>query len=108
MPVYKTSLSTAEYEPDLEHKEVKHYLRKSEPGERVLRAGFIIAQPEQGVPGSGHGDDNVFVLAGEAHVTMADGEKVVLKAGDFASFPKGTPQTWDIIEEFKVVFVYVE
>jgi uncharacterized cupin superfamily protein len=51
----------------------------------------------------------VFVLAGEAHVSVADSdEPIVLKAGDFVSFPKGTPQTWNIIEEFRAVFVYAE
>ena len=109
MPPYRTSVATTDYVQSEEHDEQHHYLRKSEGSWSVLRAGFVIAQPEEGVEGSGAGDDTVFVLAGEAHVTVADSaEPIVLKQGDFVSFPKGMPQTWRIVEEFRAVFVYVE
>jgi ethanolamine utilization protein EutQ (cupin superfamily) len=106
---FKTNVATTEYVQSSEYDEKHHYLRKSEGSWSVLRAGFVIAQPEEGVAGSGEGDDNVFVLAGEAHVIVADSdEPVILRAGDFVSFPKGKPQTWNIVEEFRAVFVYVE
>jgi uncharacterized cupin superfamily protein len=109
MPVYLTSLATAKYEPHPPNDEVTHYLRRSEgPDGRVLRAGFVIAQPETGVIGDGAGDDNVFVLEGHAIVRTADGETTHLRPGDFASFPKGLAQEWEIVEQFKAVFVYVE
>ena len=109
MPVFKSSLATATFEPHPPNKEVTHYMRKSGgPDGRVLRAGIVIAEPEEGVVGDGAGDDTVFVLEGHAVVRTADGETVDLRPGDFASFPKGLAQVWQIVERFKAVFVYVE
>jgi uncharacterized cupin superfamily protein len=106
---FRTSVASAEYIQSDEYDEKHHYLRKSEGSWSLLRAGLVVAQPEEGVVGSGDGDDTVFVLAGEAHVSVPDSdESIVLKPGDFVSFPKGTPQTWNIIEEFRAVFVYAE
>jgi ethanolamine utilization protein EutQ (cupin superfamily) len=106
---FRTNTAATDYAQSDTHDEKHHYLRKSEGSWSVLRAGLVIAQPEEGVEGSGAGDDTVFVLAGEAHVTVADqAEAIVLKPGDFVSFPKGTPQTWKIVEEFRAVFVYAE
>lgn len=109
MPVFKSSLSTATFEPHPPHNEVTHYMRKSSgPDGRVLRAGIVIAEPEEGIEGDGGGDDTVFVLEGHAVVRMGDGETVDLRPGDFASFPKGSAAVWQIVERFKAVFVYVE
>lgn len=109
MTPFRTNVGTADYVQSDEHDEQHHYLRKSEGSWSLLRAGLVVAQPEEGVGGSGAGDDTVFVLAGEARVTVAGSdEPIILKEGDFVSFPKGTPQTWNIIEEFRAVFVYVE
>jgi mannose-6-phosphate isomerase-like protein (cupin superfamily) len=106
---FQTSVATTDYVQSDEYDEKHHYLRKSQGSWSVLRAGLVVAQPEEGVAGSGAGDDTVFVLAGEAHVTIPDSdEPIVLKPGDFVSFPKGTPQTWNIVEEFRAVFVYAE
>jgi uncharacterized cupin superfamily protein len=109
MAVFKTSLSTATFEPHPPYDEVTHYLRKTVgPDGRVLRAGFVIAQPEEGVLAEGAGDDTVFVLEGHAIVKTADGETIDLLPGDYVSFPKGIAQEWHIVERFKAVFVYVE
>lgn len=109
MTPFRTNVATTDYVQSDEYDEKHHYLRRSEGSWSVLRAGFVVAQPEEGVAGSGAGDDTVFVLAGEAHVTVADSdEPIILRKGDFVSFPKGTPQTWNIVEEFRAVFVYVE
>jgi ethanolamine utilization protein EutQ (cupin superfamily) len=106
---YRTNMSTDDYVQSEAYDEKHHYLRKSEGSWSVMRAGLVIAQPEEGVYSEGAGDDNVFVLAGEAHVEIPDSEQpIVLKKGDFVSFPKGTAQTWNIVEEFRAVFVYVE
>lgn len=108
MPIFATNTSTTEYEPHPSCNERSHYLRKSTGNWSTLRAGLVIAEPEEGVVGDGKGDDTVFVLEGLAHVRTADGEEIVLKAGDFVSFPRGVPQTWDIKETFRAAFVYVE
>lgn len=109
MPVYKSNVASATFEPHPPFDEVSHYVRKwSGPGGRVLRVGFVIAQPQDGVVGDGAGDDNVFVLEGHAIVTTAEGEVIDLRPGDFASFPKGVAQDWQIVERFKAAFVYVE
>jgi uncharacterized cupin superfamily protein len=109
MPVFRTSVDTDDYEPHPPYDERAHYLRKSSgPDGRVLRAGFVIAEVQDGVIGDGKGDDTVFVLEGKAMVTTAEGETLELKPGDFVSFPKGVAQTWTIVERFKAAFVYVE
>jgi uncharacterized cupin superfamily protein len=109
MAPFKTNVSTTDYEQSSEYNEKLHYLRRSEGNWTTLRAGLVIAQPEKGVVSNGAGDDTVFVIAGEAHVTVeGSDEPIVLKPGDFVSFPRGLPQTWDIIEEFRAAFVYAE
>jgi quercetin dioxygenase-like cupin family protein len=109
MPPFKTNVATTDYVQSDDYDEKHHYLRKSEGTWSVLRAGLVIAQPQGGVPGSGAGDDTVFVLAGEAHVEVSGADQpIILRKGDFVSFPKGAPQTWKIVEEFRAVFVYVE
>jgi ethanolamine utilization protein EutQ (cupin superfamily) len=109
MPVFKTSLATATYEPHPPYDERAHYLRKSQgPDGRVLRAGFMIAEVQDDVLADGLGDDNVFVLEGHAIVETGEGETIDLRPGDFASFPKGVKQAWRIVERFRAAFVYVE
>ena len=108
MAIFSTSTSTTDYVPHPTVKERSHYLRKSSGNWTTLRAGLVIAEPEEGVVGDGKGDDTVFVLEGVAHVRTEEGEEIVLRAGDFASFPRGVPQIWDIKETFRAAFVYVE
>ena len=108
MAIFATNLSTADFQPNPPHDERIHYLRRSSGSWTTLRAGMVIAQPEEGVVADGAGDDTVFVLEGVAEVRTADGEEVTLRAGDFVSFPRGTPQVWDIKETFRAVFVYAE
>jgi uncharacterized cupin superfamily protein len=53
------------------------------------------------------GDESFVVLSGAVRIELAEeGEVVELRAGDIASFPKGTRSTWTIlepIEKFTVV-----
>lgn len=109
MQVYRDNLSDARYEPHPPLREQVHYVRKSGgDGERVLRCGFIIAEPQDGIPGDIAGDDQVFVLEGRAVIETEAGDRIELVPGDLASFPKGLKATWQIIERFKAVFTYVE
>ena len=48
------------------------------------------------------GDESCYVLEGAVTIELTDtGECVELKAGDAASFPKGTRSTWSFTEPFK-------
>jgi len=85
-----------------------HCLRKASGSWSTFRAGLVIAEPEEGVIGDGEGDDTIFVLEGVAEVRTEEGETVTLGTGDFVSFPRGVPQTWDIKETFRAVFFYAE
>ena len=53
------------------------------------------------------GDETILVLQGEVKVDVEPSTKVRLRAGDVASFKKGTTSHWNITsEEYKEVFVY--
>ncbi|MBD3244835.1 MAG: DUF861 domain-containing protein [Candidatus Moranbacteria bacterium] len=45
--------------------------------------------------------ESCYILEGEAEITPEDGEKVVIKSGDFVVFPKGLKCTWDIKKPIK-------
>lgn len=48
------------------------------------------------------GDESFYVLEGSASIDLvATGERVELKAGDVASFPKGTRSIWTFSQTFK-------
>jgi len=48
------------------------------------------------------GDESFYVLEGSVVIDLvATGERVELKAGDIASFPKGTQSVWNFSEPFK-------
>ncbi len=54
-----------------------------------------------------HEDECVYVLAGEL-VLVEDGGETVLRAGDFAAFPKGTGDGHHLINRSDAVAVYLE
>ena len=45
--------------------------------------------------------ESAYVLEGEFHVTPQNGEKVVVKAGDFVVFPKGLKSNWEVVKQLK-------
>jgi uncharacterized protein len=48
------------------------------------------------------GDESFYVLEGSVSIDLVEtGERVELKAGDIASFPKGTSSIWTFSEPFK-------
>jgi uncharacterized cupin superfamily protein len=53
------------------------------------------------------GDETIFVLEGEVEVDVEPSTKVRLRAGDIASFKKGTTSQWNIMsDEYKELFIY--
>ncbi len=45
------------------------------------------------------GDESFLVLSGSVRIELKDGEETIeLRAGDVASFPKGTRSVWTIVE----------
>lgn len=49
-------------------------------------------------------DEFVHVHAGHAIVSTADGGKVELRPGDFATFPRGLKTEWQVLESFRKTF----
>jgi uncharacterized cupin superfamily protein len=48
------------------------------------------------------GDESFYVLEGSVRIDLVDsGERIDLKAGDIASFPRGTRSVWTFSEPFK-------
>jgi hypothetical protein len=48
------------------------------------------------------GDESFYVLEGSVTIELVEtGERVALKAGDIASFPRGTSSVWTFSEPFK-------
>jgi len=47
------------------------------------------------------GDESFCVLQGSVTIDLGTGEHIELKAGDIASFPKGTHSVWTFSEPFK-------
>lgn len=54
-----------------------------------------------------HEDEFVFVLEGEL-LLVEDGGETVLRAGDFAAFPKGSGNGHHLINRSEIVAVYLE
>jgi uncharacterized cupin superfamily protein len=53
------------------------------------------------------GDETILVLEGEVEVDVEPSTKVRLRAGDIASFKKGTTSHWNITsDQYKELFVY--
>lgn len=42
-----------------------------------------------------------YILEGEVTVTPADGESVLIKAGDLVTFPQGMSCHWDITQDIR-------
>lgn len=50
-------------------------------------------------------DETIHVLEGTLDVDFENGERLTLRAGDIASFTKGSASTWTVTEGFKKLFV---
>jgi uncharacterized cupin superfamily protein len=49
-------------------------------------------------------DEFVHVHAGHVIVTTQDGQRVELRAGDFATFPRGLKTEWHVLEKVRKTF----
>jgi len=86
------------------------WVRRPGEGEReALCAGFWFITPEQ-TPGPmlvvGHADETVHIVEGRVRIEPAGQEAVELTAGSVASFNKGVPVTWTVLEPTVEFFVY--
>jgi len=80
------------------------WLRTSTEGEGQLYAGLFMCDP-CGVEDELLGDESVYMIEGRMTVEVIGGESVSLKAGDVASFPKGTKTVCHVHEPIKKFFV---
>lgn len=49
-------------------------------------------------------DEFVHVHAGHVIVTTEDGQRIELRAGDFAMFPRGMKTEWEVLERVRKTF----
>lgn len=86
------------------------WVRRPGEGERAdLSAGFWFVSPEQ-TPGPmrvvGHADETVHIVEGRVRIEPEGQDAVELTAGSVASFNKGAPVTWTVLEPTVEFFVY--
>jgi uncharacterized cupin superfamily protein len=49
-------------------------------------------------------DEFVHLHAGHVKITTPDGQQIELKAGDFATFPRGLKTEWHVLEKVRKTF----
>jgi uncharacterized cupin superfamily protein len=85
------------------------WLRREDDGDRLLMAGVWRVTPDE-VPERTSiefpHDETLYVIEGEMRVEVEDGPVLELKAGDFASFDRGTKVLWTILAPVREFFVY--
>ena len=86
------------------------WVRRPGEGERPdLCTGFWFISPEQ-TPGPmlvvGHADETVHIVEGRVRIQPEGEDAVELVAGSVASFNKGVPVTWTVLEPTVEFFVY--
>ena len=89
---------------------VVQWVREPGQGERgELSAGFWFITPEE-APGPmvvvGHADETVHIVEGRVRIEPEGQDAVELTAGSVASFNKGVPVTWTVLEPTVEFFVY--
>ncbi|MER5757293.1 cupin domain-containing protein [Streptomyces sp. NPDC002088] len=80
------------------------WLRTSTQGEGQLFTGIFMCRP-CGLEDEYLGDESLYMIEGRMTVEVIGGESVSLKAGDVASFPRGTKTVCHIHEPIKKFFV---
>jgi hypothetical protein len=82
-----------------------HWIRTEGAEGATLNVGLWRSEP-QSFAYPFNADETIHALEGELIIDLVEsGEKVMLKAGDVASFTKGTKSTWTVAEPFKKLFV---
>lgn len=105
---YAMSLATAEeWEPFVVGGEALgevHWVRTEGAEGATLAVGLWRCDP-QSFPYPFSADETIHALEGELVIDLESGDKVTLRAGDIASFTKGTMSTWTVTQPFKKLFV---
>jgi uncharacterized cupin superfamily protein len=88
-----------------------HWLVEPEPNGRFHAGVYRVTESDaaDGVPIEYEHpcDEILYVLEGNVEITFADGSITNLKAGDVASFSKGTRTVWRFTAPFRKFFVEV-
>ncbi|WP_426005252.1 cupin domain-containing protein [Paenarthrobacter sp. NyZ202] len=103
---------SAGYKPFIVEGEVTGELSEV-PGREDVRTGvFRVLEGEYPdripVPYFFETDEYIWVIEGEVHVSSADGDEVVLRAGDAAFFPQGSESTWTFHAPFRKFSVEIQ
>jgi len=80
------------------------WLRTDSAGDGMLLAGTFTVEPSTFRYTFG-GDETFYVLEGICTIEPDGGEPVELRAGDVASFRKGTTSTWTVRQRLRKFFV---
>ncbi|GAA4559449.1 cupin domain-containing protein [Pseudonocardia xishanensis] len=81
-----------------------HWIRRGGAGGTTLAVGLWRSGP-QDFPYPFATDETIHVLEGVLDIKLASGELVTLRAGDVASFVKGTSSHWTVREPFRKLFI---
>ena len=104
---WHTQIGTTAYEPFLVEGrpfgEV-HWLRNGGSGNGLLLTG-LWKHPPGMFDYTFPADETLHVLEGRVRIRLSGDNEVELQPGDLASFAKGTPSTWTILEPLKKFFV---
>ena len=81
-----------------------HELRNTIGPDGSVWAGIATIEPVT-IHYTFKGDETIHVLEGEVSITVDDERTIDLKAGDVASFEKGTRSTWVVTKRLREFFV---
>lgn len=81
-----------------------HWIRDEGSDGATLLVGMWKCEPSSFAYPFGN-DETIYALDGELEIVLTSGETVTLRAGDIASFKKGTESTWTVKSAFKKLFV---
>lgn len=104
---HMSSTEAVDYEPFLVGGEPigeVHWIRNGGAEGTTLAVGLWRGEPGR-FPYPFTADETIHALEGVVDIELADGSVVTLKAGDIASFVKGTESTWTVREPFRKLFV---
>jgi uncharacterized cupin superfamily protein len=96
------------FEPFEEGGQVK-WLRRDGDGGRSYQTGIWVAAPEDDPDGFDHvfpHDETLYLIRGAMRLEVEDGPTIELRAGDAASFNRGTRVHWTILEPVEEFFFY--
>ena len=103
--VFVSAASTDEWQPHVHPAGELHVLCSGVGLHAGLWRSVPGTTPQQLPPWTAPSREAKIVLAGTARVEIKDGPTLELKAGDIASFPKGSTTTWSVSDDYNEFWI---